>query len=104
MDEGQKNHLKAYGIAFLHLEKSNNVDWLLNYRGGSFLIDDVDEIQNTCKIRGVNYELINSWALSEILSTIESNNMEIILSFFFLNEILISVIIKLKKFDIFKIN
>ena len=79
MDHLQSNHLKAYGIAFLHLEKSNNVDWLLNYRGGSFLLDDVDEIQSTCKIRGVSYELINSWDLSEILSTIESNNMEIIL-------------------------
>ena len=79
MDYLQSNHLKAYGIAFLHLEKSNNVDWLLNYRGGSFLLDDVDEIQSTCKIRGVSYELINSWDLSEILSTIESNNMEIIL-------------------------
>ena len=70
MDHLQSNHLKAYGIAFLHLEKSNNVDWLLNYRGGSFLLDDVDELQNTCKIRGVSYELINSWALSEILLTI----------------------------------
>ena len=54
-------------------------DWLLNYRGGSFLMDNIDEIQSICKIRGVSYELIDSWALSEILSTIEANNMEIIL-------------------------
>lgn len=79
MDHLQSNHLKAYGIAFLHLEKLNDVDWLLNYRGGSFLMDDIDDIQSICKIRGVSYELIDSWALSEILSTIEANNMEIIL-------------------------
>ena len=79
MDHMQSDHLKAYGVAFRHLEKSNNVDWLLNYRGGSFLMDDIDDIQNVCKIRGVNYEFINSVALSEIFSTIEANNMEIIL-------------------------
>ena len=74
----QSNHLKAYGIAFQHLENSNNVEWLLNYRGGSFLLNDSNDIQNTCKIRGVNYEMIDSWALSDIFSTIESNNMDII--------------------------
>ena len=79
MDHMQSDHLKAYGIAFRHLEKLNNVDWLLNYRGGSFLMDDIDDVQNICKIRGVNYELINSVALSEIFSAIEANNMEMIL-------------------------
>ena len=79
MDHMQSNHLKAYGIAFQHLENSNNVEWLLNYRGGSFLLNDSNDIQNTCKIRGVNYEMIDSWALSDIFSTIESNNMDIIL-------------------------
>ena len=79
MDHMQSDHLKAYGVAFRHLEKLNNVDWLLNYRGGSFLMDDIDDVQNICKIRGVNYELINSVALSEIFSAIEANNMEMIL-------------------------
>ena len=39
MDQIQKDHLKAYGIAFWTLEKNINIEWLLNYRGGSFLID-----------------------------------------------------------------
>lgn len=36
MDEGQKNHLKAYGLAYWALQKQEEVEWLLNYRGGSF--------------------------------------------------------------------
>ena len=39
MDEEQNDHLKAYGIAFLSLKNNNTVNWLLNYRGGSFLLD-----------------------------------------------------------------
>ena len=79
MDNVQTNHLKAYGIAFLHLENGNEIEWLLNYRGGSFLMDNQDNVENTCLVRGVNYEMINSTALSEIFTTIESNNMDIIL-------------------------
>ena len=68
MDNVQTNHLKAYGIAFLHLENGNEIEWLLNYRGGSFLMDNQDNVENTCLVRGVNYELINSTALSEIFT------------------------------------
>ena len=46
--EGQKNHLKAYGITFWTLEKQQKVKWLLNYRGGSFLLPDFDEVQREC--------------------------------------------------------
>ena len=45
MDLQQSDHLKAYGIAFWTLEKGINVEWLLNYRGGSFLIDHYPEIE-----------------------------------------------------------
>jgi hypothetical protein len=58
-DIGQKNHLKAYGITFYSLQKGNNVKWLLNYRGGSFLLEDVANFRNECKIRGVSYEVIS---------------------------------------------
>lgn len=58
MDEDQANHLKAYGIAFWTLEKQVPVEWLLNYRGGSFLIDNYPEILNECKIRGVSHQVI----------------------------------------------
>ncbi len=59
MDEdSQKDHLKAYGIAFWTLENDETVDWLLNYRGGSFLIKNRTKIEKECIIRGVSYEII----------------------------------------------
>ena len=59
MDEKtQTNHLKAYGIAYWVLEKEIQVEWLLNYRGGSFLVKNHPLIKNECVIRGVSYEVI----------------------------------------------
>ena len=61
MDEDtQKDHLKAYGIAFWTLENDLSVDWLLNYRGGSFLIENQTEIEKECIVRGVSYEIITN--------------------------------------------
>ena len=61
MDEDtQKDHLKAYGIAFWTLENNLTVDWLLNYRGGSFLIENETEIEKECIVRGVSYEIITN--------------------------------------------
>ncbi|POY35032.1 asparagine synthetase B [Solitalea longa] len=76
MDENQKNHLKAYGIAYWVLSKQLTVDWLLNYRGGSFLIQNDSQIQNECRIRGVSFEVIPDVQVSAILKEIsdpESN-------------------------------
>src|SRR5210317_333964 len=76
--EGQKNHLKAYGITYWSLEKQLKVKWLLNYRGGSFLLPDSEEIQRECQIRGVSYEVISNSKTEEILELISSpsQNME----------------------------
>lgn len=76
--DGQKNHLKAYGITYWTLEKQLKVSWLLNYRGGSFLLPDVAEIQRECQIRGVSYEVISDAKTEEILTLISSpsQNME----------------------------
>ncbi len=60
MDETQKNHLKAYGITYWALTKNIEVEWLLNYKGGSFLLTDLNEIENECKIRGVSFEVIDN--------------------------------------------
>ena len=79
MDASQKDHLKAYGIAFHSLKKSNNIEWLLNYRGGSFLIDDFEGLQKTCTLRGVSFEFVDSQVLSNILITVEENNMDFVL-------------------------
>ena len=67
MDEdAQKNHLKAYGIAFWTLENDLTVDWLLNYRGGSFLIENNSKIEKECIIRGVSYEIITNSYKNEL--------------------------------------
>lgn len=76
--EGQKNHLKAYGITYWTLEKQQKVKWLLNYRGGSFLLPDFEEIRKECQIRGVSFELISDSKAEAILEEISSpsQNME----------------------------
>lgn len=58
MDESQSNHLKSYGIAFWILKNDVEIKWLLNYRGGSFLVPNAKEIETECVIRGVSYEII----------------------------------------------
>jgi len=76
--ESQKNHLKAYGITYWTLEKQLKVKWLLNYRGGSFLLPDSEEIQRECQIRGVSFELLSNTKAESILQEISSpsKNME----------------------------
>jgi len=59
MDNTQKNHLKAYGIAFWVLNQDIEIGWLLNYRGGSYLIPQHSLIENECVVRGVSYEVIS---------------------------------------------
>jgi hypothetical protein len=80
MDDQQTNHLKAYGIAFLSIENEINVKWLLNYKGGSFLIKSNNFIENECKTRNVAYSLIADVQSNKILSDISRNdvNQEII--------------------------
>lgn len=70
MDETQSNHLKAYGITYWTLQNGKDVQWLLNYRGGSFLSQNYKEIQNECTIRGVSYEIISDAQAAGILDEI----------------------------------
>src|SRR5215217_6005625 len=71
MDETtQQNHLKAYGITYWCLNKDYKASWLLNYRGGSFLLPDADEIRKECKIRGVSFEILSDSEASSILDEI----------------------------------
>tara|TARA_A100001037_G_scaffold41338_2_gene32416 strand:- start:4401 stop:5651 length:1251 start_codon:yes stop_codon:yes gene_type:complete len=79
MDISQKDHLKAYGVIFWCLENNTNVEWILNYKGGSFLIDYKPFIINETKIRGVSTQIIQQGELNEIFNFIESENMEIVL-------------------------
>ncbi len=72
MDESQKNHLKAYGIAFWTLERDVEVKWLLNYRGGSFMMPYFKELQAECVIRGVSFETLGDSHGNGILQEIAS--------------------------------
>lgn len=80
MDEAQQNHLKAYGIAFWALQKGISVDWLLNYRGGSFLMSYQQDIEKELKIRGVSYGVLPDAKVNLILTEINSPevNMEMV--------------------------
>jgi len=79
MDLPQTDHLKAYGAAYWVLEREINVEWLLNFRGGSFLIDLYPAIERELRLRGVSYEIVSGSAQASIFSTIEAENMETIL-------------------------
>ncbi|OQC10807.1 MAG: hypothetical protein BWX75_00266 [Candidatus Cloacimonetes bacterium ADurb.Bin088] len=76
MDLTQSNHLKAYGIAFEALKEQHVIKWLLNYRGGSFLIPDAPEISALCNIRGVRFEQVSSSQVAAIMLEIQDANME----------------------------
>ncbi len=58
MDMDQKNHLKAYGIAYYAVKEGVDASWLLNYRGGSFMFSYADKIEDECIVRGVTYQVI----------------------------------------------
>ena len=80
MDEEQKNHLKAYGITYWALKNGLETDWLLNYRGGSFLMKYSQTMESECKIRGVSYEVIADAKVTVILNEINdpSINMDMV--------------------------
>ncbi len=80
MDLTQTDHLKAYGIAYWTLTKNLPVDWLLNYRGGSFMIDDLDLVANECRVRGVSCEQLSAASAAAIYAEVqrEDNNMDVV--------------------------
>ncbi|MFI5160426.1 MAG: asparagine synthetase B [Sphingobacteriales bacterium] len=80
MDEEQKDHLKSYGIAFWTLKNGEEVDWLLNYRGGSFMLKYNQVVENECKIRGVSYEVLPDAKVNEIITQVSdpSVNMDLV--------------------------
>jgi len=76
MDTSQSDHLKAYGVAFWLLKEGGTVEWLLNYRGGSFLADNYQGLEDRLLSRGVFYEDVSSDDAARIYRTIEVENME----------------------------
>jgi hypothetical protein len=71
----QKNHLKAYGISYWLLENNQKVKWLLNYRGGAFLLADTNETRKECTVRGVSFEVLSDSKTEKILLEISSPSL-----------------------------
>ncbi|MBK9097070.1 MAG: asparagine synthetase B [bacterium] len=80
MDLSQTDHLKAYGITYRALTKAYKADWLLNYKGGSFLIDFSEELAAECRVNNVAFETVSLSQATEIYSFVQSeeNNMDVV--------------------------
>jgi hypothetical protein len=76
MDLVQTNHLKAYGVAYASLGRGVKVEWLLNYRGGSFLLEDLESLRLEAVRRGVLFEAMEESDADRIRHEIETSNME----------------------------
>jgi len=78
MDETQTNHLKAYGIAYWVLEKDESIEWMLNFKGGSFLLPGLTGVENELIIRGVSYQVISDAQAAELAKQLSSpsSNMD----------------------------
>ena len=80
MDDQQENHLKAYGAVYATLQEGQTVDWLLNYRGGSFLTDATDAVRSELRVRGVSFRTIGGGEGARIISKVEADgsNMSVV--------------------------
>jgi hypothetical protein len=79
MDLVQTDHLKAYGLAYWVLERGQTAEWLLNYRGGSFLLPDSERTERKARLMGVTLERVSGDQVGQIYATIEAGNMEVVL-------------------------
>lgn len=79
MDLTQTDHLKAYGVAFHVLQAGENLEWLLNYRGGSFLVDYYPALEKECALNDIRWEIVKPPEVLQIYQTIQDNNMETVL-------------------------
>src|SRR5580765_4663401 len=80
MDGAQTNHLKAYGLAYLALKKEVSLDWLLNYRGGSFMIAWSELLERECVVRGIYFEKLSALQVNTLLAEVSnpSVNMDVV--------------------------
>src|ERR1041384_179025 len=75
MDDSQTDHLKAYGLTYKAIQNGLKAEWLLNYRGGSFLIPDLDALRRDAALNGIRTEPVDS-AMTAVRGEIEANNMD----------------------------
>jgi hypothetical protein len=76
MDREQSDHLRAYGLTYWVLDQGNDAEWLLNYRGGSFLLPDAPAVRREAALRGVGIVPMDPSAEARMRATIEASNME----------------------------
>jgi hypothetical protein len=76
MDQAQTNHLKAYGLAYIILKEELDVDWLLNYRGGSFRVGYSKAVEKECRLRAISYEIISDAASQQITDQISRPDVD----------------------------
>ncbi|MCG8608040.1 asparagine synthetase B [bacterium] len=79
MDLKQTDHLKAYGVAFWALERGINVEWLLNYRGGSFMLDHFSAVERELRLRGVTFLNLTPSQATQVYADVDAGNMDVIL-------------------------
>ena len=79
MDDAQQNHLKAYGLTFTALKDGLPAEWLLNYRGGAFLLADAPELRRRAAIEGVTVEPLDQSAVAAIRNEMASANMDAVI-------------------------
>ena len=76
MDRSQSNHLKAYGVTYWTLEQGLTAEWMLNYRGGSFLLPDLSGVRREAALRGVTIEVISAAEVAQLRAVVAQSNME----------------------------
>ncbi|MFN7459581.1 MAG: asparagine synthetase B, partial [Gemmatimonas sp.] len=76
MDDAQRNHLKAYGVTYQALKAGQKAEWLLNYRGGAFLLPDVPDLRKRAALEGVSVEPMTDGAVAAVRAEIAGGNMD----------------------------
>ncbi len=78
MDRSQRNHLKAYGLAFWALQRGVPVEWLLNYRAGSFLLEYQESVAREAQLRGVSVQSLSEADAASVYAEIDASNMDVV--------------------------
>ncbi|PKK92353.1 MAG: asparagine synthetase B [Candidatus Wallbacteria bacterium HGW-Wallbacteria-1] len=78
MDRIQSDHLRAYGLAFWTLSCGHEIKWVLNYRGGAFILPDLSPVREKAAIMGVSFQPLDSAQESSIYTAVEDENMEVV--------------------------
>jgi hypothetical protein len=76
MDDEQRNHLRAYGVTFASLQDGVRAEWLLNYRGGAFVLVDTDSARRRAMLAGVTTQPLSEAGLQEIRAEVATSNMD----------------------------